>query len=41
MSDELPPEDPQRPPHVPERFERTQGRRLGDALRPGGVGDLS
>jgi len=31
MSDELPPEDPQRPPHVPERFERTQGRRLGDA----------
>jgi hypothetical protein len=31
VSDELPPEDPQRPPHVPERFERTAGRRLGDA----------
>jgi amino acid transporter len=31
MSGDLPPDDPQRPPHVPERFERTQGRRLGDA----------
>jgi amino acid transporter len=29
--DELPPDEPQRPPHVPERFERSQGRRLGDA----------
>src|SRR5438105_2560087 len=31
MSDEgQPPEDPPRPPHVPERFERTPGRRIGD-----------
>ncbi|MEA2660794.1 MAG: hypothetical protein QOH08_366 [Chloroflexota bacterium] len=31
MSDVGPPEDPQRPSHVPERFERTSGRRIGDA----------
>lgn len=31
MSGDLPPEDPQRPAHVPERFERSEGRRLGDA----------
>ena len=32
MSDEdLPPDDPQRPSHVPERFERVAGRRLGDS----------
>lgn len=30
MSGDLPPTDPRRPPHVPERFERTQGARLGD-----------
>jgi amino acid transporter len=31
VSDERPPDDPRRPPHVPERFERTPGRRIGDA----------
>ena len=30
MSGDLPPDDPRRPAHVPERFERTQGPRLGD-----------
>src|SRR5258708_18134264 len=34
------PEDPQRPPQSPERFERAQGRRLGDThmrvVRPRG-----
>src|SRR5258708_17939528 len=34
------PEDPQRPPQSPERFERAQGRRLGDphmrVVRPRG-----
>ena len=29
--DDLPPEDPQRPSYVPERFERVAGRRLGDS----------
>ncbi|MEP7003104.1 MAG: APC family permease [Chloroflexota bacterium] len=31
MSADLPPEGPKRPGHVPERYERTQGPKLGDA----------
>lgn len=31
MSDAGPPDEPKRPSHVPERFERTSGRRIGDA----------
>jgi amino acid transporter len=30
VSDTEPPDDPQRPSHVPERYERTSGRRIGD-----------
>jgi amino acid transporter len=30
VSDAGPPDDPQRPSHVPERYERTSGRRIGD-----------
>ncbi|MDP9245105.1 MAG: APC family permease [Chloroflexota bacterium] len=31
MSDDVPPDDPRRPSRVPERFERSEGRRIGDA----------
>ncbi len=40
MSDNVPPEDPRRPAHGPERFERSRGGRIGDTrvkiVRPRG-----